>query len=235
MYSSFVDMIDIVCHALEIFHDNNPGALDSMLKVEKFANVQCGQLADKSKRNPYKPIEENASLYRTLEMMCKWNVHRVPIVDSSGELLNTLSQSHVVKHLCKIIQKFHIASKTISIKHSQKIREAFVLIREKNVSGIPVLDSSGIVFATISVSDMKLIGYDGNLFSKLNLTVDEWLALYERLPTPIFVTPKNTVAEVAHMFNETKVHRIFVFDNKKLIGLIALGDLMKVVFNSIHE
>lgn len=54
----------------------------------------------------FRPIDESANLYVCLDLMIKWKIHRVPIVDKSGELLNSVSQSRIVQFLCKIISRY---------------------------------------------------------------------------------------------------------------------------------
>jgi predicted transcriptional regulator len=58
-------------------------------------------------------VESSMSLYDCLNLMTKWKVHRVPVVDSMGTLLTSISQSSIVKFLCRIISKFSVAEKTV--------------------------------------------------------------------------------------------------------------------------
>lgn len=53
------------------------------------------------------------NLYDCLNLMTKWKVHRVPVVDNMGTLLTSISQSSIVKFLCRIIVKFSVAEKTV--------------------------------------------------------------------------------------------------------------------------
>jgi len=49
--------------------------------------------------------------------MCKWKVHRVPIMDSAGELETTISQSFLAKYLAQFIDQY-VAQKRLR-DHSQ--------------------------------------------------------------------------------------------------------------------
>lgn len=44
-------------------------------------------ILDTSQRNLWYPIEENACLKITMEIMVQHNIHRVPIVDGEGNIL----------------------------------------------------------------------------------------------------------------------------------------------------
>jgi 5'-AMP-activated protein kinase regulatory gamma subunit len=248
-YNAYIDMLDILYHALDVFDKDitQPHTYSALLKIKEFADVPCGKIANLSKRNPFRIIDENANLYVCLELMVKWKVHRVAIMDKSGELLNSVSQSHIVRSLCKIITRFPVMRKTVgdlklgykehivSVTPDMKVKDAFKVIRSKGISGVPVLSpTTGKVIATISVSDLKQIGYDGSFFDKLDLTVEEWLQQYPQAPVVYYVTPHTTVSEVALNFKEKKVHRLFVLDlTDKLIGLIALYDFLEAIYNSL--
>lgn len=53
-----------------------------------------------------RPIESRSTVLTTLELMCKWRVHRVPILDSAGELETTISQSFLAKYLAQFIDQY---------------------------------------------------------------------------------------------------------------------------------
>jgi hypothetical protein len=44
-------------------------------------------------------------------------------------------------------------------------------MRDQGVMGLPVVDQNGAVVESVSVSDLKQIGFDGSLFSKLDVGI----------------------------------------------------------------
>lgn len=44
-------------------------------------------------------MDSGAPLLEALHLMVKWGVHRIPVVDSDGELITILSQSQVTSHM----------------------------------------------------------------------------------------------------------------------------------------
>lgn len=46
--------------------------------------------------DPFLPVESTAPTLEALNLMVKWGVHRIPIVDAEGELITVLSQSQMV-------------------------------------------------------------------------------------------------------------------------------------------
>jgi len=52
-----------------------------------------------SKRNPFHAVEDTAPLMIAFELMVKWRVHRIPVVDAEGNLETLITQSHVIKYI----------------------------------------------------------------------------------------------------------------------------------------
>jgi CBS-domain-containing membrane protein len=53
--------------------------------------------------DPFLPVESNAPLLEALNLMVKWGVHRIPIVDAEGELITILSQSQVTAFMYPLV------------------------------------------------------------------------------------------------------------------------------------
>jgi len=107
-----------------------------------FETVKCLDIVDMSSRNPFFPIDEKASLQDAIDMIVRWGVHRLPVVNSEGELVTLLTQSHIISFLQKNISQFPFASKklselnlgvkeVISAHMSDKAVDAFKIIAEK--------------------------------------------------------------------------------------------------------
>lgn len=52
-----------------------------------------------SQRNPWYPVTKNAPLRKLLDIMCRWNVHRVPVLDTDGEFYSIASQSDLLEYI----------------------------------------------------------------------------------------------------------------------------------------
>jgi len=169
-------------------------------------------------------------------------VHRVPLVDYSGSLQHIFSQSYIVKILSKYIQLFPFVNKTvgelsfgykdiITVYQNSTVKQAFELIRDYGISGVGVIDNIGKLCGCLSVSDLRLIGYSGDMFDKFYMKVSKFLKLIGQTRL-ITVDNTVTVGRVAQIFISTGVHRIFVLDgNDKPIGVISLYDFIMLFDN----
>jgi len=93
------------------------------------------------------------------------------------------------------------------------------------------VDDEGKLLGNISATDLRVIGYDGNFLSLLLCPLDHFCSFIPKnttIPGPICVSPVNTLEEVLLKITLTRVHRVFVVDEQKLIGVISLQDILEV-------
>jgi len=228
---------------MEAQKDNLLGLLNS--KAD-FKNLKCIDIIDLSSKNPYYAVEETASLQDAIDLLVKWSVHLLPIVDSeNGDLKTLFTQSQMISFLQKHITKAPFAHKTISalnlgikdvisINHNEMTIKAFRLIFEKKIQGIAILDDNGSIVGNISASDLKIIGHTASLLPILLKPLKEFSTLLptnKMIPGPVNVSPSNTIEELFFKINLTKVHRVYVVDQRNLIGVISLLDLLSLFAN----
>ena len=179
-------------------------------------------------------------------MISDWDVHRVPVIDGSGELVSLLSQSRITQFLSQHMLKFPIVNKSIGelslglrphiicVKATDLTVSAFHAMRKNRVSGVGVVDDSGALIGVLSVTDLRSVGYDDQLFRRLYTTVGDFIATAQNANaakprTVITVKLNNSVAQVFELFNKYGIHRLYVVDaENRPIGVISLGDLLKL-------
>lgn len=75
------------------------------------------------------------------------------------------------------------------------------------------------------------------LLSRVFLPIGEYLNVTTQAAAiPHFVTPENTVEDAFEAVVANRAHRIYVLeskDNKKLIGVISLVDLLELIAKSV--
>jgi CBS domain-containing protein len=242
-YVGFLDIIDVVHHFLNVLNEDDlKEGYESFKK--RFSGVTCGEASDLSGRNPYKATDTSGTLQAAVNLICHWNAHRVPLVDISGSLQHIFSQSYIAKALSKYIQLFPFVNKTITelnlgfkdniitVRDNSIVKDAFELMRKSDISGVGVVDENHHLVGVLSVSDLREIGYDKDIFAKLCLKISDFLHLIgqTRLVT---VDPNTTAGRVAQIFITTGVHRIFILKEGKPVGIIALFDFIKLFDNFI--
>lgn len=137
--------------------------------------------------------------------------------------------------------------KIISVNPDDSITKVAELLHEKHITGIPVVNSEGVVLGTISERDfitsdsdlylptyIKLLsgmdyvqGGDKNLPYVVNQIVHTTAKDVMNRHVP-FVRPDDTLEQLAAVFAEKRVNPVPVTDNQnKLLGIISRSDLIK--------
>ncbi len=111
------------------------------------------------------------------------------------------------------------------IPTSATVQEALLIMSEKDVGALPVLDDkklSGI----FSERDFARLLAKENAFSLDTLICD---IMTKKLFT---VTPTTKIEECMQMMTEKHVRHLPVLENDQMVGLISIGDVVKAIITS---
>ncbi|MDY6964631.1 MAG: CBS domain-containing protein [Halobacteriota archaeon] len=142
----------------------------------------------------------------------------------------------------------------IAFKPDDKIRHITETLREKRISGAPVIDEGGKVIGVISESDIMnltatialptldpfnpIATFSFNrVFMSLPEEIDKQIEmLFEGSASdvmskkPITVSPEDSISDVARIMHKNDFNRLPVVDDEgNLVGLIARGDIISVL------
>lgn len=233
--SGFLDVFDLLSYLLDLWEENQQAEADGISKLgEKFLNHNVCDLTDRSDSDVFAAVvgEEQAN---KLVRLFGLGVHRVALLDLHGSLKNIISQSDVVKYINTNIHLLgESAKKTIKelnmittdelivARSDQSTISAFQLLAANLVSAVPIVDKSGIITGTLSVSDLKLLQDD---LSPLLLSTSQYKSIQEPHPD-IVCTPDTTLGEAIAMLANSNVHRVWVVDaQKKPVSVISITNV----------
>lgn len=113
----------------------------------------------------------------------------------------------------------------VKINHSNKIIDAIKLMKEKNVSGIFVVDEQDKLVSIFTERDIVHCVYN-------NISFDEVLENIVRKNITIFdpLTPLSTAISTAV---RKKIRHLPVVDNEKIIGMVTFRDLVTYLLPEI--
>lgn len=207
-----------------------------------------------SKRNPFKPVKTGASLLEVVKILAQGIFRRVPVVNDKGQVVNIISQSSIITFLnskadkfktegSKTIDDLHLGSRPVACARSDgRALDAFRVMSEKKLSGLAIVDKEGKFIANTSSSDLKLylikphIALESSLIDFLRDLRQEEVKddTDDKSPT-IAVLPTSTLSNVIARLAATKVHKIFVADDKKdfkPLAVISLTDILRLVLGT---
>jgi len=253
-WSGFIDMIDIVNFAINVFgpaHDANEDAVAKIEDQQLFKNSSVRSLQDQWSKNPFITLRQNSSLFDLMRAFADKKVHRVGVTNDDGELLGVISQWKFIEFIHKNIHYFGKAAQKIvgdlklGYKHvvtvttNQLAINAFRSMTQHNVLGLAVVDQLGFPVGNISARDLKGISGTADFWPALYLPVDKFLDLVgikSMRPESnlISCSPYDTLDKVLMLLTTNHIHRLFVVDEQgNLTGVIALYDVIQILLNMI--
>lgn len=134
----------------------------------------------------------------------------------------------------------------ITIKENTQIRDVIKIFVNNDVSGLPVLDHDGYLAGVVSAADV-LKQESSHTFYHTTMTKNYELELLEDvkffdqpvssiMSEDLFtVEPDATIAKMAKIMYEKKIHRLLVTEYNKLVGIVTTFDLLKLLATSDEE
>jgi len=243
--AGFVDILDIL-HFLsaKIVDYSKGGAFDAIgwwatwHSLEDIKNVKCKDIINVSQRNPNLSALHNLSVQLTLDSMGTYNLHRIGVV-KDDTLVAILTQTKLLEFFFKhdfLTDVGNIATmpagqmqlgykKVHTTTLGTKAIDAFRSMIDNHVSGLAVLNDEGQLVANISASDIRELGFEFNLFSKLFVSIKEFFG--ENIKPVQTVTPQTEFKDIVKIFMKNKVHRVYVVEDKDILGVITPSDIIK--------
>jgi len=248
-YVAFIDIFDILAYVVEVL--NLPiESSDTWIMSSQFQNTSCIVLPNRSQRNPWQIISEDAPLQSAINMISQSGGHRLAVIDSFGRFSSVITQSRIVRFLAfrnmelgelgdVTIDGLSIVSKDlVTINGTEKLVDAFLKIYTHDISAVGVVDTNGKIIGNVSVTDFKDIGFSAGMFKKLFITIDKFLDRKiegQNIPKLVWAYKTTHLNDVLYKLRSNRVHRVYILDeNDEPYGVITLTDILNL-FNSLLQ
>jgi len=230
-YFGFVDIMDVLYSYLQ----NKDGAHHRIV----------ADIINLSGRNPWLSLHCQDSLQHACTVLSGTNttdsVHRCAVFEENLEtkqdcFFSVLSQSKIVQYISEHISQYPIAKITVTeiklgfrdvltIDVNKTVLEALSLLTNFKISGIAVTQHDKII-GNISASDLSdIYRLPKGLSEVLNSPISEYFA--GKRSVPIFIHPNEaTLESVYKLVVQEKIHRVYLVEEEKLVGIITLSDLL---------
>eukprot|EP01118_Nematostelium_gracile_P017977 TRINITY_DN782_c0_g1_i2.p1 TRINITY_DN782_c0_g1~~TRINITY_DN782_c0_g1_i2.p1 ORF type:complete len:297 (+),score=49.03 TRINITY_DN782_c0_g1_i2:52-942(+) len=244
-YVAFVDLIDFACHIGRTYIENEiiEGSVLRMLEEE--SHYVVSQVANESHRNPYRVLNQNATIGQALDILIGEKLHRLALVDSNNDVKHLVTSSNILNVIeNRLDTEFAEISNrkfselctwngVISVPQNEKVWKAFSIMDSKSVSGVGIVNENGELIGHIGSADLKGIEFDQSLMDKMRKTVTEFKGHMELASVDSDVTFGQAVRTLV----SKRVHRVYVMpkDSRIPIGVISLKDVMSVIHQFIRK
>ena len=110
-----------------------------------------------------------------------------------------------------------------TISKDQSVRQALILMSEKNIGAIIIVDSNDIPIGIFSERD-----YARKIILKGKSSKD---TLLDEVMTKELITINRDykIDKCMEIMNEKKIRHLPVLENKKIVGIISIGDVLKIM------
>ena len=115
-----------------------------------------------------------------------------------------------------------------TLKETDTIKIASQTLSEKKIGCMPVLDEKKIVVGIVSERDLSQLIYK----ERFNLSISISQIMSKNLVTCDLNT---SVTELMDEMTEKKIRHILIMENKKLLGIVSIGDVVNHLIAKIKE
>jgi CBS domain-containing protein len=119
--------------------------------------------------------------------------------------------------------------KVVSVAPDTPLSEVVSVLADQHISGLPVVDHDGRLLGVISSSDVLIAEAEADSPGDRVLLLEEALASDLMTPRPITIPADAPARQAAQEMLYAEVHRLFVEEEGRLVGVISQTDLVRAV------
>ena len=173
-------------------------------------------------------IDKDQNLSDALKLLRKYNVSRLPVTNNK-ELVGIISERDIAnklgssKYESMPASRLHISSvmvkDVITVPKTMQLHDVAKLMLDKGIGSVPVVDEDEKMCGIVSKADFTTLAV-GTAFDKI--TVKELMST-----ELVSVSPTERLVHARRLMLDSKVGRVPVIDEDKLVGMVTSKDLMR--------
>lgn len=193
---------------------------------------------------PFVPVDYDKGTLLDCMLLCgQHGFRRLPVVKTpGGDVVNIVTQSALVQTLGANLERFKaVGGRTLeelglgqrgtvlSVTENQPLQDAFDLIRQHDVSAVPVLDGEGRIKGNVSARDARLIVSSTKIYKLLKMPVSTYLDVVTDGSqfSAITCPPTEKMEDVVRLLTNNRIHRVYVVDeDRKPIRVVSLRNVL---------
>lgn len=237
---------------------------ETLTSSDFYKNTKVGDISGSFRWAPFLALQKSNSFLTMLLLLSKYRMKSVPVVDPGEKRIdNIITQSAVIHmlHECAGLHWFESwgskklfelglplmkPNHIIKVYEDEPVLQAFKLMRQKGVGGVPVVASGGSkAIGNISIRDIQFLLLAPEIYKEFrSITAKNFLTAVRsyleehQKDSPLLrkmVTCRrdSTLKDVITKLDSMKIHRIYVVDDLgNLGGVITLRDIISKL---VHE
>jgi len=249
--------LDIMTFIIDLFseEDDDKSKIRNLFDIitqknSKYIHSTVSHVLDHNAETtePYESVKPEDSVLTAMELFAR-GLHRLVIINDSNEPIGMLTQSAVIKFLSqklgvlgtKSIRELKIGSRPcITVGKETKTIDAFAIMRQKQISGVGVVDSRSALIGNLSSRDLNAVN-NASLYHSMFKSVGAFISSMKQLlvneDQPLISVSEDTkLSYVLNRMSGNRIHRIYITDaHQKPLGVIAMRDILKCVLNQVKQ
>ena len=123
-----------------------------------------------------------------------------------------------------MLVKDHMVTNVVTLDPEMEILQATQILLREDISGAPVLDKHGRLVGVLTERDSMRVTLHAGYHGAPGGLVKDYMS-----PTPLTVTPDDTIVDVAEKFINERFRRYPVVDGGRLVGIISRREVMRAM------
>lgn len=116
-----------------------------------------------------------------------------------------------------------------TVRPDAVVNDAVVSLAESHITGLPVVDGGGRLVGVISTTDILASEEETEDPAARDALFEGTFVRDLMTPRPLTIAPDATVKEAAQEMLYADVHRLFVMDGDRVIGVLSTTDIVRAV------
>jgi CBS domain-containing protein len=132
--------------------------------------------------------------------------------------------------MCYTLAMMHLQARDVmttpvlTISPDASLEEAIRLLSSGGVSGVPVVDSRGLMVGLISEENLLSFIFSGNL---------ETTKVQDAMTTQVVAFPPETdLLTIAQVFHEHRFRRVPIMENNRVVGIVSRRNIIRAAIKS---
>ena len=119
-----------------------------------------------------------------------------------------------------------------TVHPDDSLNDVVVTLTDSHISAVPVVDGSGHMVGVISSTDLLTSEAEARDAVEREALFEQMIVRDIMTRRPLTVSPDADVREAAQQMLYAEVHRLFVTEGDRVIGVISTTDVVRAVANS---
>ncbi|KAI3820672.1 hypothetical protein L1987_08220 [Smallanthus sonchifolius] len=230
-----------------------------------YKNTKVKDISGSFRWAPFLALQTSNSFLTMLLLLSKYRMKSVPVVDAGDQKIdNIITQSAVIhmleecadqqwfkslgsKKLCDLGLPLMGANQVIKVDEDEPVLQAFRLMRQKGVGGLPVVSDGNKPVANISIRDIQFLLITPEIYKDYrSITAKNFVTSVKRylednqkasplVSDMITCRKEDTLKDAITKLDSKEIHRIYVVDEEgNLEGIITLRDIISRIVHEPH-